>query len=381
MKKFIEIASQYFKRLDKFLFIAVSLLGAFGVVMLYSIVKNGTATIDIGARIYKIQAAALAAGMFVSLVIAALDYHKAVRLWVIYVPVCIALVLLTFTDMGMTVESTGDRAWLNLGFITLQPAELLKIAFICTFSMHLSKAGEDINNFLNVILLVLHAAVPTGLVLMQGDDGTAFVFACIAAFMLFSAGISWKYILPCLIAAPVGVYLLWNYFMKTHQKMRFMVLFDDTLDPMGYGYQQYYAKVALGSGRIFGKGLFSEDFVTVPVAQNDFIFAYIGQAFGFIGCMAVIVLLTFVFMKIFADSRAARDSLGKYICMGIFSWIFLHCVLNIGMVLGVMPVIGVPLPFLSQGGSSLVSLFVGIGLVMSTYSHSEKKYHVFYDED
>ncbi len=381
LKKAAELIYQYIRKLDKPLFAAVCILGISGVAMLYSIVANGASTIEVSGRLYRMQAAALCSGALLALIISAVDYHKIVRLWFFYVPLSIGLVLMTFTEMGVTVESTGDRAWLDLGIATVQPSEFLKIAFICTFSMHLAKVGENINKPLNVLLLILHAAVPIGLILVQGDDGTAFVFICLFLFMMFAAGISWKYILPAVIVSPAAVYLLWTKFMKTHQKMRFMVLFDDELDPLGYGYQQHYGKIALGSGQIFGKGFISDDFISIPEAQNDFMFAYIGQAFGFIGCMAVMVLLLFVCLKIFADSRIAKDPLGKYICIGMFSLILVHSVLNIGMVLGVMPVIGVPLPFLSQGGSALLALFAGIGLVMSAYSHSEKNYRVFYDAD
>ena len=216
--------------------------------------------------------------------------------------------------------------------------------------------------------------------MIQGDDGTALVLICIFIIMLFSAGISWKYILSAALAAPVILYFTWTRFMKPHQKMRFLVLFDEELDPLGYGYQQHYGKIALGSGQVFGKGFFSDELIAIPEAQNDFIFAYIGQTLGFIGCISVIVMLVFINLKIFADSRTAKDAEGKYICIGMFSLIFVHSVLNIGMVLGVMPVIGVPLPFLSQGGSSLISIMAGIGLVMSVYSHSEKKY-MFYDTE
>lgn len=381
MKKLFELILQFFRKLDKPLFFASLTLGVCSVIMLYSIVTNDAATIQVTSRLYRMQAAALGAGAAAAIIVSALDYHKIVKLWFLYVPVCIALVLLTFTEMGVEVESTGDRAWLDLGFGTLQPSELLKIAFICTFSLHLSKVGDKLNHFGNVMLLLLHAAVPIGLVFVQGDDGTAFVFICLFLFMIFAAGLSWKYILPAAVSAPLWIYLLWTKFMKTHQKMRFLVLFDEELDPMGYGYQQHYGKIALGSGKIFGKGLISDEFIAIPEAQNDFIFAYIGQAAGFIGCISVIFVLTFVCLKIFADSRIAKDPLGKYICVGMFSLILVHCILNIGMVLGVMPVIGVPLPLLSQGGSSMVSLFIGIGLVMSTYSHSEKNYRVFYDAD
>lgn len=381
LKNILELLYNYWKRVDKLLFIAAAGLGMFGVVMLYSVVTNEASTIELAPRLYKTQAVALVMGAAAALIAAAADYHKILKLWFIYVPVALILFFLTFTDMGITVESTGDRAWLRIGSGSVQPSEILKIAFICTFALHLSKVGDKINDLPHLLLILLHGAFPVVLIVIQGDDGTALVLICIIICMLFSAGISWKYILAGVLAAPVIVYLLWTRFMKPYQKMRFLVLFDEELDPMGYGYHQRYGKIALGSGQVFGKGLISDGIIAIPEAQNDFIFAYVGQTLGFIGCISVIVALVFICLKIFADSRTAKDPEGKYICVGMFSLIFVHSVLNIGMVLGVMPVIGVPLPFLSQGGSSLLSVMAGIGLVLSVYSHSEKKKYMFCDNE
>ena len=229
--------------------------------------------------------------------------------------------------------------------------------------------GDELNKLYNVLLLCLHAAVPTGIVVLQGDDGTACVFIAIFAMMMFCAGLSLKYIVPCLIALPVGLYFVWNYVMKDFQKMRFLVLFNDDLDP-------------LGSGQAYGKGLHAADYVKVPEVANDFIFSYIGQCFGFVGCVAVIVILLILTLKILIDSRKTRDDLGKNICIGVYAMICVHCILNLGMVFGSMPVIGVPLPFLSQGGTSALATYIGIGLVLSTNVHSEKKEHmVFYNDN
>ena len=178
-----------------------------------------------------------------------------------------------------------------------------------------------------------------------------------------------------------ALWFVWVKVMQPYQKMRFLVLFDDELDPQGIGYHQRVSKTALGSGQIFGKGLFGGDYLKVPEAANDFIFTYVGQCFGFIGCIAVIAVLTYVCLKIMADSKIAKDDLGKYICVGTYAMFSTHCILNLGMVFGLTPVIGVPLPLLSQGGTSVLTMYIGIGLVMSTYSHSEKKYRVFYDGD
>lgn len=384
LKKILKAIFQFFRKLDKQLFIAVCAASAFSVVLMYSLVHNGITSAN-HSNMYKIQFICLCIGGGTALFISALDYHKFIKLWFLYVPGAVGLTLLTFTPLGYKpVEGVDDAAWIKFGPTTLQPSEFLKIAFIMSFALHLSKVGRDrINHIGNVALLCIHGAIPTLIVVAQGDDGTALVFFFMFLCMIFAAGISWKYILPCVIAAPAAIWVLWDKIMLPHQKMRFLVLFEE--DPMSdpefadIAYQQYWGKLALGSGQIFGKGLSAEEYVNVPEVQNDFIFTYVGQCFGFIGCVALVALLSYICLKIVADSRIAKDDLGKFMCIGVFSMIFIHCTLNLGMVLGVMPVIGVPLPFISQGGSSMVSLFVCIGLVMSTYSHSEKNYRVFYD--
>lgn len=382
LKIVLKVILQYIRKLDKQLFVAVCAVSAFSVLMMYSLVHNDVTSKN--ERMYQIQFICLCIGAFAALVMSALDYHKFTKLWFLYVPGAIGLTLLTFTSLVYKpVEGADDAAWIDLGFTTLQPSEFLKIAFIMSFAYHLSKVGDKINHFGRVILLCIHGAVPTLIVVAQGDDGTALVFFFIFACMMFAAGLSWKYILPCIVAAPVAVWVLWDKIMLPHQKLRFLVLFED--DPMSnpefadIAYQQYWGKLALGSGQLFGKGLFADEYVAVPYVQNDFIFTYVGQCFGFLGCVALLAVLSFICLKIVIDSRIAKDDLGKFMCIGVFSMIFIHCILNLGMVLGVMPVIGVPLPFVSQGGTSMASMFVCIGLVMSVYSHSEKNYRLFYD--
>jgi rod shape determining protein RodA len=372
----------YFRKLDKGLFAAVCSLGALSVVLMYALVDNGVTSKS--TSMYVMQFACLCVGAGVALVMSGLDYHWFSKLWFLYAPIAVGITLLTFTSLGYQPNANADDvAWLDLGFTTFQPSEFLKIAFIMTFAIHLDKVKDKLNHFLNVVLLCIHGAVPVIIVMLQGDDGTAMIFLIIFAFMIFAAGISWKYIIPVLCALPFGIWFVWEKLMQPHQKRRILVLFaEDPINDPEYTdifYQQYWGRLALGSGQLFGKGLHADSYVSVPYVQNDFIFTFVGQCFGFIGCVALIAVLAYVCLKILADSRIAKDTLGRYICVGVFAMIFTHCVLNIGMVLVVLPVIGVPLPFVSQGGTSMVSMFVSIGLVMSVYSHSEKNYRVFYD--
>ena len=377
MKAIFSIFWQYFKKLDKQLFIVVVACSCFSVVLLYSIVQNKVIS-NIGTP-YKTQAISIILGAGSALVLSAIDYRKLAKLWFIYAPASLILVLLTFTSLGYQREGADDKAWIDVGFTTLQPSEFLKLAFILSFAYHLYKVGKDMNTLKNIALLCSHAAIPILLVALQGDYGTALVFVMIFIFMMFSAGISFKYVISAIIAAPIMGVIAWFTILQPQHKERILILFNPSLDPLGIGNQQRQGKIALGSGQLFGKGLFGGDYSYVSEVQNDFIFSYVGQTLGFVGCMLLVAALCYISLKIVADSRIAKDALGKNICIGVFGLLFTHCFMNIGMVLGVMPVIGVPLPFTSGGGTAMLSMYIAIGLVMSTYSHSGKNYAVFYD--
>lgn len=380
MKIVLKWFLKFYKKLDKKLLFPVILCAGFSILLLYSIYENNILS-NVGARYYKIQIIAAILGFGISLLLSMIDYHVLAKIWFLYAPVCVFLVLLTFTSLGILREGSDDKAWLNLGAITIQPSEFLKLAFLLTFSHHLSKVQESLNKPLHLLLLIIHGAVPTLLVAAQGDDGTAIVFVAMFVIMIFSAGLSWKYITAVLIASPVAVYVLWNHFLSNMQKNRILILIHPGSDPLGMEWQQDLGKAALSSGQLLGQGLFGGKYVAVPEMHNDFIFAHIGQTTGFVGSLSVVAVLTYICIKIIANSRIAKDNLGKYICIGAFALIFTHCFLNIGMVLVVLPVIGVPLPFLSGGGTAMLSMFTAIGLVMSTYAYSEKKQNVFYDSD
>ena len=369
IKTVLKIIWQYFKKLDKQLFIAVSACSLFSVLLVYSIVKNGMISY-LTTNEYKKQLVAVALGMIAAMVLSALDYRKFVKLWFLYGPACMILSLLLFTPLGFGREGSNNVNWLDLGFISIQPSEFLKLAFILTFALHLSKVDDKINQPIQLLLLLLHAALPIGVIFIQNDYGTVAVFIFIVAIMLYSAGISFKYIAAVLVALPALAAAAWFFVLGPTHKNRILVLFNPDLDTTA-GDQQAAGKIALGSGQLFGKGLFGGEYYYVPDAHNDFILSYIGQTLGFVGCMITIGVLGYICLKILANAHIARDNLGKYICMGVFALMLIHCFINVGMVLGVMPVIGVPLPFISDGGTEMLSMYGAIGFVMSTYSHSD----------
>ena len=347
----------YWRRLDKPLILAALLCSVLSIILLYSIWQNHIIS-SVGSSYYRTQLLSCGLGLACLLVLSAIDYHKLVRLWFLYAPVALVLTLLTFTALGHKRAGADDQAWLNLGFIQFQPSEVLKLAFI---------------------LLCVHGAIPTGLIALQGDYGTAIVFAVVFLGMLFAAKISWKYVLAFLIAIPLALVAAWNFILGDTHKKRILVLLHPGTDPENIEYQQDRGLEALSNGKIFGVGLHAgkENYVSVPEIHNDFMFAQVGQALGFVGAVAVVLVLIFLCLKVLYDGFNTKDKMGMFLCTGVFCMLFIHCVMNIGMVLKVAPVIGVPLPFISAGGTATVSMYVALGLVVSAYGHNEKKYRVF----
>ncbi|HPY84798.1 FtsW/RodA/SpoVE family cell cycle protein [Ruminococcus sp. XPD3002] len=366
------------------LLFAVTICATISTLLIYSIARSGISEIEgVGNSYWITQLVSMGMGVFAAFIISFIDYRKLVKFWPLFAIVSIGFVALTFTSLGYQREGADDQGWIKIFGISMQPSEIMKIAFILTFSYHLSKDEEDMNKPLHMLLLLLHGGIPIGIVGLQGDYGTAIVFAAIFGFMLISAKISWKYlaIAPFAIAGVVAV--MWFNFLSQFHKERILILFHPGTDPENIEYQQDLGLAAIKSGGVFGKGLFanSDEYIYVPELHNDFIFAHVGQVFGFIGSLGVLIVLAYICLKVFADSRITRDRLGRFICMGAFGLFFTHCLMNIGMVLKVAPVIGVPLPFLSGGGTAMLSMYVVIGLVLSTYSHRAVTYNVFYDDN
>ena len=384
MKKIFSAVWGYFRRFDKFMLLICLVLSAFSVFLLYTLNMNEISAF-VSDRQWKTQLAASCVGAAAALIVSAIDYRFIAKIWWLYTPVALILVALLFTPLGVGVDGADDIGWLNLGFIQFQPSELLKIAFIMTFSLHLSKVGDKLNDIWNMLFLAIHGFVPVGIIMLQGDDGSALVFLFMFATMLFAAGLSWKYMLAAGICVPAAAVVAWNYLMQPHQLKRFQVLFDKEMQQneiLGIYYQQWLGKKALGSGQLTGLGIFgSSKYTYVSEIDTDFIFAYIGMTLGFVGCLVTIITLAALCLKALSTATSSKDSLGRYICVGVFAMYLFHSVINIGMVLAVFPVIGIPLPFLSAGGTSVVCMYIAAGLVMSVHAYRKKKTHMFYEEN
>lgn len=320
-----------------------------------------------------VQLAAALLGIAAALALSAVDYRALAKRWLWFTVPVAALVLLTLLRMGplgIAPYGTDNYSWIRLplGF-TLQPTELLKICFIITYSLHLQSVRATLNRLRNLLLLLAHMALPVLVVHFQGDDGTALVFIAIGFVMLFAAGLS-RIILACILAGGIaGGAVLWvtGYF-KSYQMQRIAALFNPS-DPKYADiiYQQACGRQALGNGGWLGQGLLGGEYTYVPLQRNDFIFTFIGEAMGFVGAAAVVLLFTALLARILWVGRSSADLLGGLICVGVFSTLAWQIVVNLGMNLMLGPVIGITLPFLSAGGTSVVSVYLSMGLVASVH--------------
>lgn len=366
MRQLFHRFADFFRESDKILLILcffTTLYGCFAVFSATYYMEN--------FRPVVIQAGCMILGLIVAMVISTIDYERFLKRWYLIALLGIVPVILTFF-IGIAPEGTDDKAWLDLGITTFQPSELLKICFVLTFSLHLQKIKPNINKLKNLIPLCAHGAAPVLLIHFQGDDGTALVFAVMVLFMMWTAGVSWKYFLAAFSAAIVASPFIYFFVMNDDHRARIKLLFDIDADIKGVGYQQWLGRRALSGGGLMGQGFLKGSLTQsgiIPESHNDFIFVGIGEELGFLGCLAVIILLAAICLRCVRVARICTKDSGKYICIGIFAMIFAQSVINIGMCTSILPVIGVTLPFFSAGGTSLLCLYLGIGLVLNVYMH------------
>ena len=366
MKHLLHRFADFFRETDKILFILcffTSLYGCFAVFSATYYMENFRPII--------VQTGCMVFGLVFALIISAVDYERFFRRWYLIAVLGVVPVLLTFF-IGIAPEGTDDKAWLDLGITTFQPSELLKVCFVLTFSLHLHKIRPNINKPKYLLGLCAHGAAPVLLIHFQGDDGTALIFAIMVVFMMWSAGVSWKYFLAAFSAAVIASPLIYFFVMNEDHRARIKLLFDIDADIKGIGYQQWLGRRALAGGGFSGQGYLTGSITQsgiIPEGHNDFIFVSIGEELGFLGCAAVVILLSAICLRCIRVARISSKDSGKYICVGIFSMIFSQSVINIGMCTSILPVIGVTLPFFSAGGTSLICLYMGIGLVFNVYMH------------
>lgn len=370
MRRFMARMADFIRESDKLLLLLCIFTSLYGCLAVFS----ATHYLE-NYRPVIIQLLCTVIGAVAAIVISAVDYEKILRRWYLAAALGVIPVILTFF-IGFAPEGTDDKAWLDLGITTFQPSELLKICFIVTFSAHLSYVKPNINKLKYLVPVCAHGAFPVLLIHFQGDDGTALVFAVMVLFMMWAAGVSWKYFLAAFVALLAASPIVYFFVMSDDQRLRIQNMFDLNADINGVGYQQWRGRMALANGGLTGQGLLNGDLTQngiVPYGYNDFIFVSIGEELGFLGCMAVVLLLSAICLRCIRIARISTKDSGKLICVGVFSIIFAQMVINVGMCLSLLPVIGITLPFFSAGGTSLLCLYLGIGLALNVYKHRNSR--------
>jgi cell division protein FtsW len=306
-------------------------------------------------------------GMFV---LSKIDYHK----WQKYLPVLIfgTLFLLILVKIpGIGFATGGARRWIHLGPIFFQPAELAKLVIIIYLASWADKKRETLNDFYYGLLPSLCIiGLFAGLILMQPDFGTMLVLLAVSFFMLFAAGINWKYFFYGLVSAVITLYTFIK--IEPYRADRLATFLNPALDPKGIGYQINQALIAIGSGGIFGfgYGLSRQKHSYLPEVMNDSIFAIFAEELGFFRVVIALLLFLAFALKGFKIAKNAPDAFGKMVALGITSWITLQAVINIAAILSLIPLTGIPLPFFSYGSTALISNLAAIGILLNISSQS-----------
>ena len=321
-----------------------------------------------------VQIAALGLGIVAYILMSLLDLNEIGKHWKWLLGGSLVLILLLKTPLGMD-GGTGNRAWLGLkNFpVNLQPVEIVKITFIIVLARQLQYLQEqrDLKSIPSVGMLAGHLVLVVGLyAAISGDMGSALVLIFIFACMCFVAGVAKRWFVLGLLGGGFAFYVLWETDkINPYMKDRFLTLFDHNMDPLGIGWQQTRSLLALGGGKLTGQGLFngtqtqSASAWSLPARHTDFIFSVIGEELGLLGCLLTILLLAAIIFRCVLIARHAQTKTDMYICVGVAAMLIFQTISNIGMCLFVMPVIGLTLPFISYGGSSIVTLFAAMGMV------------------
>lgn len=364
MGKAVSSIVRYLKFTDRVLILSAFLATAYGFVLVYS--AKG------GGRTALIQGIGIAIGLSVMIVLSKADYHSIARYWKIIAVVCLLLFALTLV-IGKSRAGSQDRSWIWIGPVTIQPAEFIKVAFVITLSAHFDLVKEDVNSPLNILLLGAHALIPIALLVLQRDIGMTLIFLLMFFVMMFMANVKLRYFLLAMVLTFIGSPFIWGKVLKTTQKNRILALIFPAQYPQ-QAYQQLQGRRAIGAGEIFGYGLFHGPITQgpaylLPEKQNDMIFAVAGEELGLIGCLLIFLIVSVLLMRIIRDAQQSKDRLGAMICIGVFASFATQMLINIGAALMLFPITGISLPFFSSGGSSIVSCYLGIGFVLSVYTH------------
>ena len=348
---------------DQYLFISITILSIMGLLFLYSASQENVETIVK-------QSLFVVFGLILMFILSQIepDFYKNNAL--LFLIISIALILLT---MAFGKEVNGAKRWLDLGFFTLQSSEIVKITlpvFLAAYLYNKHLPISLLNTFISMIVII----IIVNLVRIQPDLGTSLVIFIAGLYILFLAGLSWRFIGASFTILILSIPFIWNNFLEPFQRQRILTLLDPTADPYGSGWNITQSKIAIGSGGIQGKGYGSGsqahlDFL--PETATDFIFAVIAEEFGFIGVCVLLLVFFFIIFRCLYLALNARDRFCR-LTIGGLSLLFISTIfINLAMVVGIIPVVGMPLPFISKGGSSLLSFYIAFGIIISMATHKK----------
>tara|TARA_Y100000816_G_scaffold282233_1_gene257698 strand:+ start:767 stop:1891 length:1125 start_codon:yes stop_codon:yes gene_type:complete len=351
---------QKLRSIDYLLLICILLVGTISCFAMYST--------DGGEVLYHTKNHAIRLAFFFTLMLVISFIN--IKLWfsLSYVFYGITLLLLFWASFyGIT--ASGSQRWINLYFINLQPSELMKIAIIICFAKYYHRAQiHSINKFTKIFIPLVILIIPIFLVITQPDLGTSILIALSGIMVLWLAGINIKYFVFATITFIISAPFIIS-FLKPYQKLRILSFFNPDRDPLGAGYQIIQSKIAVGSGGLFGKGFLkgTQGYLEfLPEKHTDFIFTLYSEEFGFLGSLLLLILYAIIIYRIIYIGMISRSYFSKLFCYGFASSIFIYIAVNMSMVLGLLPIVGSPLPIMSYGGSSMLATMIGLGIVMSS---------------
>ena len=371
MKSFGRTFWDKLRRIDPVLFACTAILSLISLITIFGAIDN------FGRSKLVMQSAMVIVGTVGLFILANFDYRFFVDRFAIFLFLGSALILavtLIFGSTGANME-TANRSWLNIPIINIaiQPSEFVKLAFLCTFAKHLDTVKDRINHPKTLLLLLLHAGTIAGLILLSGDLGVCLVYFGIIAVMLYCAGLSVWYFVGVAVLLVIAFPFLWD-FLRVDQQNRIIFGFRPELDAENVGMQALMSRDTIAAGGFFGQGIFGGSlYEDLPASHTDFIFSTVCEKFGFVGGFVVVATLVVMAFRLVWISRSSRDGVGKLICGGIAAIIILQTAENLWMCVAAVPVVGITLPFVSYGGSSMLAMYLLMGLAHSV-SAQEKKF-------
>ncbi|MDC2970361.1 rod shape-determining protein RodA [Candidatus Pelagibacter sp.] len=291
-----------------------------------------------------------------------------------YLSYLIVIALLIWTYF-FGIKSSGSQRWMDLYFINLQPSELMKICIILCLAKYFHRMKlENVNSIYTILTSLIIIILPMGLVIVQPDLGTSLLIAISGIAVIWFAGINHKYFIYTILGFLISLPFIIS-FLKPYQKLRVLTFLNPDRDPLGAGYQIIQSKIAVGSGGIFGKGFLkgTQSYLEfLPEKHTDFIFTLFSEEFGFVGSAALLIIYAIIIYRVISIGISSRSYFAKIFCYSFGAAMFVYITINMSMVLGLLPIVGSPLPIMSYGGSSMLATMIGFGVVMSAKVHSQQ---------